>query len=564
MNARPALLFLFFLISISLNAQTIPAVEVPDEIEFAGMKLKFTEGAKEILRKNIANQTKSAKYFYSKVELANLYFPLIEKVFEEEGFPTDFKYLALQESGLIGDAVSKSNAIGYWQFKKESAVEVGLTVNDKVDERMNIISSSRGAARYLKRNNQTFNNWTYSLLSYNLGLTGAKSQIEQANIGASTMTVDEKMHWYVMQFLAHKIIFQHAIENSSKVDSVLVGYIDGANKSLGDIASEHSLDKTKIAIYNKWLKTELIPEDKIYPVILVVPMSQASAFTTNAPTANNDKKKDVKVSKEKYTAATEVDIKKLNSTASHPIMINGINAILARSGDNSVTLSAKGNISKDEFLEYNELQSFENVIPNRIYYLEHKKKKALVLFHTVQEGETFWSIAQNYGIKIQTIRDKNRMDDNEALEQGRVLWLRLKRPKSKPIEYKTIEKTDGIKIKNISSGEVYMEDTSNFIYTYHKVQSGETLFGISKKYFVATDSLMKWNNMENYTVSIGQSLIVAIKEKTIEPIYYSVASGDTFYKIAKLYNVSVTDLQQWNNKTDLSLKLGEKLLIKKK
>ena len=217
MNAKLAFLLFIFFISISINAQNIPIIEVPDEIEFAGMKLKLTEGAKEILRKDIAAMTKNTKYFYSKVELANLYFPIIEKVFEEESFPTDFKYLALQESSLIGDAVSKSNAVGYWQFKKESAVEVGLRVDNKIDERMNVIAASRGAAKYLKRNNQTFNNWTYALLSYNLGLTGAKSQIDQSNIGVTQMVVDENMHWYVLRFLAHKIIYQHAIENSSSL-----------------------------------------------------------------------------------------------------------------------------------------------------------------------------------------------------------------------------------------------------------------------------------------------------------------------------------------------------------
>ncbi len=563
MKAKLALLLFIYFIRISLSAQNIPIIEVPDEIEFAGMKLKLTDGAKEILRKDIAGMTKNPKYFYSKVDLANIYFPLIEKVFEEESFPADFKYLALQESSLIGDAISKSNAVGYWQFKKESAVEVGLRVDTKIDERMNVIASSRGAARYLKRNNQTFNNWTYALLSYNLGLTGAKSQIDQSNIGATTMTVDENMHWYVLRFLAHKIIYQHAIENSSSVDSVLVEYIDGANKSLGDIASEHHLDKTKIEHYNKWLKTDLVPEDKIYSVILTVPMSQASVFAKTSESTKTEIKEG-KHSKEKYIEASAIDLKKISTTTSYTFTINGIDAILALEGDNSVTLSTKGDVSKENFLAYNEMQSFEDVIPNRIYYLERKKKKAMVLFHTVQEGETFWSIAQNYGIKIETILDKNRMDDNEALEHGRVLWIRIKRPKSKPIEYKAIEKMEIVTIKNISSGEVYIEDSSKFDYSYHTVLVGETLFGISKKHEVTTDSLMKWNNLENYTVTLGETLIAGIKEKTEEPVFYSVITGDTFYKIARLYNVSVSDIQQWNNKTDLSLKLGEKLLIKKK
>ena len=88
----------------------------------------------------------------------HLYFPIIENIFKEEGVPDDFKYLSLQESGLISDAVSTSNAVGFWQFKDFTAREVGLRVDKQIDERKNIVSSTRGAAVYLKRNNFLMNN----------------------------------------------------------------------------------------------------------------------------------------------------------------------------------------------------------------------------------------------------------------------------------------------------------------------------------------------------------------------------------------------------------------------
>ena len=74
-------------------------------------------------------------------------------ILKENGIPDDFKYLAIQESGFISDAVSSSNAVGFWQFKKLTADEVGLRVDRKIDERQNIVTSSRGAAKYLQKNN---------------------------------------------------------------------------------------------------------------------------------------------------------------------------------------------------------------------------------------------------------------------------------------------------------------------------------------------------------------------------------------------------------------------------
>jgi membrane-bound lytic murein transglycosylase D len=586
MTAKSCLFFLFFLLSVHGYAQQVPPIDVPDEIEFAGIKLKLTDGAKELIRKDMAQLTKNPKYFLTKLDRANLYFPVIEKVFEEESFPKDFKYLALQESSLIGDAISKSDAVGYWQFKKESAIEVGLRVDAKIDERMNVISSTRGAARYLKRNNQIFDNWVYSLLSYNLGLAGAKSLVGQANMGTSKMIIDEDMHWYVLRFLAHKLVYQNAIGNSATVDSVLVEYINGGNKTFDDIAVENKLDRHKIAFYNKWLKTGTIPGDKIYPVALPVPISHAIAHakTNHLPEIS---KRDEKPKKEKFLSVADINLANAGSVP-YTLIINGVRAIMAHYGDNSFKLSTKGGISKDEFLKYNEMKSFEDVVPGRIYYLEHKRGKAMVMFHTVQYDETIWDIAQNYGIKIETIREKNRMDENEAVEVGRVLWLRSKRPKNKQVEYQSVERkeipvvkkevtppivvdtikeklkaTDNIFAHYNTTTKVFVLDTTKFQYTYHEVVSGETLFGISRKYQIPTDSLMEWNNLEGYGIKLAQNLIVAVKAKNKEEILHTVGPGDTFYKIGQQYNVSVKDMMNWNNKTDMNLKLGEKLIIKK-
>ncbi len=588
MIAKLRLLFVFLFAGITIHAQQLPIIEVPDEIEFAGMQLKLTKEAREILQKEISLLTKNAKYFQIKVDRANLYFPIIDKVFEEESFPKDFKYLALQESSFIADAVSKSNAVGYWQFKKESAIEVGLRVDHAIDERMNIIVSSRGAARYLKRNNATFDNWIYSLLSYNLGLGGTRSQISTSNIGVKKMVIDDKMHWYVMRFLAHKLAYQNAVGNAEKVDSVLVPYINGANKTISDIASEYNLDAAKILAYNKWLKAGQIPADKIYPVVLAMPMEQAKEYAKVNQQPEEVEKKDPKAKKEKFPSVADINMNTLSSFA-HIFVVNGVEAILAKTGDNSIKLATKGKISKEEFLKYNEMRSFDDVIPGRIYYLGHKKNKAMVMFHTVQYDESLWDIAQNYGIRSEVIREKNRMDANEALDPGRVLWLRTKRPKNRPVEYKAVErpkpvvkepvnvpvkenvlpKTEPLKTSdNIfthynTAAQPFVLDSTRYVYTNHEVASGETLFGISRKYQVPTDSLMYWNGLEGYGIKLGQNLVVGYKAKVSEPLIHTVITGDTFYKIARQYNVSVAELQQWNDRTDLNLKLGDKLVIRK-
>src|SRR5687767_1041631 len=114
---------LFFAVALRTAAQS---PEVPHKMEFAGMTITIRDDARREIQKDVDAMTKSPKHFTIKVEKARTYFPIIEKIFADEGVPDDFKYLALQESSLIADAVSTSNAVGFWQFKDFTAIEMGL------------------------------------------------------------------------------------------------------------------------------------------------------------------------------------------------------------------------------------------------------------------------------------------------------------------------------------------------------------------------------------------------------------------------------------------------------
>ncbi|MCX7637843.1 MAG: lytic transglycosylase domain-containing protein, partial [Cyclobacteriaceae bacterium] len=136
--------------------------EVPHKMVVAGITLTIRDDARREIQEDVNALTRSARHFEIKAQRARTYFPIIEQILREERVPDDFKYLVLQESALIPDAVSVSNAVGYWQFKDFTALEMGLRVDEHVDERMNIVSSTRAAARYLKKNNYYFNNWIYA------------------------------------------------------------------------------------------------------------------------------------------------------------------------------------------------------------------------------------------------------------------------------------------------------------------------------------------------------------------------------------------------------------------
>ncbi len=553
-----------------LSLHLTKAQVVPDRLEFAGMELLLTKSAKARIQADVDMIKKSPTYFQQKVDRANLYFPIIERVFAEENFPTEFRFLALQESSLVSDAVSSSQAVGYWQFKKESAVEVGVRVDHLVDERMNIFASSRGASKYLKRNQGVLNNWVYTLLSYNLGLGGVRSHVKEKYVGAQKMEIDDDMHWYVFRFLAHKIAYEGVVGNAHHSQLYIVGYKETEKKSLSKIAQDTGLSEESLLEYNKWCLKKELPGNGEYVVILPVPVGDKDQYIakyekegTVSPPVLYASTEPFKPGKIVYTPIDE--FKDWKNTPVW-VSINRVRAVRVSAKDNIDNISLAAGISKAGFLRFNEIGSYDQLEEGQYYYLQLKRTKAIVAFHTVQQGESVWSIAQHYGITTNAIRSKNRMDKNEALQEGRILWLRDKRPKDQSVEYKTIDpvpvvvtpviKKDTVLIAQEPLKNIYPIDTT--LYIYHLVNAGETVFGLSRQYAVSSDSILVWNNMSNYGLRLGQNLIVGKKQKEVR---HTVQQGETLYKISKQYNVSMDMILKRNNKTESALKLGEELII---
>jgi membrane-bound lytic murein transglycosylase D len=585
-------------ITLYCNAQTFSKPEVPEVIEFAGMKLELTPAAKRKIEADVTMIYSSGKYLQQKIDRANLYFPIIEHVFHQEGFPEDFKFLALQESSLVSDAVSSSNAVGFWQFKKETAIEVGVVVNGNVDERKHITYASKGAATYIKKNNATLDNWVYALLSYNVGLGGVKSHVKTKNVGAKRMVIDEDIHWYVIRFLAYKIAYQDLVGKANHPDISLIEYKGVKDKSLQEISKQANVDLDLLKEYNKWCTHNQVPNDKEY--IVIIPSSHGSSPVEDDKTIgqNVPEHAPVVVAGQKDFGLTIPksfpDIREFVDTLKIPVFvaINKVKAIRAGKGDDINSLVVKSGLPKQSFLYYNELKGYENVAAGNFYYMQLKRSKALVAYHTVVKGETLHSIAQKYAIKTSSIQKHNRMSKNEYLKENRVLWLRSTRPKNIPIEYKAtlkplvkeevkptpkvenkitvVESKPKEPIEIVAPKQIETKSTTisaptliaNANAIIHIVQPSETVFGISRKYEIDSDSIRTWNNLSGYSIQVNQNLIVGYKKQVNEVHTYIVKPGDTVYKISKELNVTAEEIKKWNNLPDYNLKIGQELTIR--
>ena len=130
--------------------------------------------------------------------------------------------------------------------------------------------------------------------------------------------------------------------------------------------------------------------------------------------------------------------------------INGKNGIKADICDTYVTLAYKADVSLKNFLEFNDMSELDVVAIGQIYYIEEKKDKGPIEYHTATESESLWDISMLYAIKLEDILKYNRLEKVERLQRGRVVYLQDKRPKNQPIEYKVIpeDSLKGIELGN--------------------------------------------------------------------------------------------------------------------
>jgi membrane-bound lytic murein transglycosylase D len=109
------------------------------------------------------------------------YFSLIDNVMKRYGLPKELKSLAIIESAMNCNAISPVGAVGPWQFMAGTAKDLGLRVDNRVDERRDFYKSTNAAARYLKYLHNIFHDWFLVIASYNCGPAPVLRAINSGN-----------------------------------------------------------------------------------------------------------------------------------------------------------------------------------------------------------------------------------------------------------------------------------------------------------------------------------------------------------------------------------------------
>lgn len=386
------------------------------------------------------------------------YESMIRQRFEEEGLPGDLGYLALIESGYSNEAVSRSHAVGMWQFMKGTARGYGMRIDTWVDERRDPVKATDAAARHLRHLRDRFGSLYLAAAAYNAG-AGKVSR----SLG--------RLQWDP----------QSDEEPDTDESAELLAEDDSEAEAAADEVSRvlDSTDITSDAAFFRLAGTDLLTtetQDYVPKLIAAaVVAKQPERYGIAAPVAAPFGYDSLIVSGvtgldviARMAGASTAEIRDLNPQYLRMATPPGTQSVIRVPTGTGEKVAA----------EYAELPASARV---------------RFLSHVVRRRERLASIAARYHLPVQEIRAAN----------PRVRSTRLKAGTRLVIPAVTVPSALAIRA---AAGPAYGRKYYARVAT-HRVRSGETLIGIARRYRVSLRALRRVNALPvEHTLRAGKRL----------------------------------------------------------
>ncbi len=126
----------------------------------------------------------------------------------------------------------------------------------------------------------------------------------------------------------------------------------------------------------------------------------------------------------------------------------------------------------------------------------------------------------------------------------------------------------------IPADSIGVEHKGKNVLVLHKVESGETLYSLARRYHASVTKIKSQNPGMSDALKMGQVVKVPVAgsgSETTEVSYststpsdgktHTVANGEGLYSIARKYHVSASSLREWNHLSSDELKIGQQLIV---
>lgn len=451
------------------EADSVFIPDFPDSVYIERLKslpLVMEMSYNKIVRNYIHMYThKRTELVETMLGLSEYYFPLFEQILDSKNMPIELKYLAVIESALNPNAVSRVGATGMWQFMYYTGKSYKLEINSLVDERRDPVKATYAAIEFMNDLYKIYNDWILVIAAYNCGPGNVNKAIRRSG--------GKKDYW--------EIYYRLPRETRGYVPAFIAAtYVMNFHKEHNILAK-----KSELPI----LCDTIIINEKVH-------FEQISKFM------------DIGVD----------ELRSLNPQYRRDIIPGHSKPYVLRlPHDQTLAFIDK----KDTILTYNDSVYFNPAAMaktpvHNTYKAGPPTKNHVKLIYAIKSGDNLGFIAEWYNVSVSNIRYWNGIRGSR-IRAGQKLTIYVH--KSKVSKYKNIntmsfaDKQATIGKKTTTKTKKATQQLKEGEYELYTVKRGDTLWDIAKVFPGVTDTeIMQWNGISDASkISVGQKLKIKIK-----------------------------------------------------
>ncbi len=458
----------------------------------------FTLDVDSIKHKRINNHlnwySRNKGYMKRVSTRANRYLFHITERLESESLPLELALLPIVESAFDPFAYSHGRASGMWQFIPATGRLYGLKQNWWYDGRRDVVASTRAASKYLKYLNRRFKgDWLLALAAYNTGEGNVQKAINRnKRRGRSTDFWSLKLPRETKAYVPQLIALAKIVKNPEQYGIELADISDSPYFATVEIESQIDLsqasrlaDITMDELYalnpgfNRWAT------DPDGPHRLNVPFEKEENFVKQLSVLP----KEQRIGWQRYKVRTGDSLisiaKKFHTSVKSLKKANSLRGNMIRAGKSLMiptALKAPSHYAQSTRERTKRTQSRS----------AGKNKHRIV--HVVRSGDSFWKIAQHYGVRVSSLAKWNAMAPKDTLQVGQELVVWTKNSDALAAAW------DNPLIRKVP----------------YRVRRGDSLAKIAGKFNLSVNDILRWNTIKrNKYLQPGQHLTLFVDVRSV-------------------------------------------------